>query len=342
MATEVGGTGTPLSQALYEEPYRFDFFQAVRLLQRWRPHGAALGRVGPAGDEAVRVQTRQGLSFPASAVHQLKPPGRAGGPATLVVNFLGLTGPSGVLPHVYSELLWSRSRAGDQGPEAFLDLLNHRVVSLFYRAWEKHQVALQAERGQGDRIAGHLFALMGLGLPGARERHSFLDRLLLKYAGHFASNRRPAAVLEGLLRDQTGLPVEVVQFQPRWYRFDEADRSTLSSRSRRQALGRGLVLGRGAWDGAGAVRLRLGPLSAEEFRDHLPERPRFQALTELARLFLGAWPHIEVQLVLKAPDVPRCRLSTKRDLAMRLGRDSWLVGRPAQRDSDDAVFPSAT
>src|SRR5437763_1402378 len=111
MAATVRGTEPSLEQTLVEAPYRFDFFQAVRLLQRrLPPGGAGVGREGSPAREAVRFIAQLGLNFPASAVHQLEPTDRADGPAAMTVNFMGLTGPSGVLPRVYTELIQERCR----------------------------------------------------------------------------------------------------------------------------------------------------------------------------------------------------------------------------------------
>src|SRR4051794_30215504 len=96
--------------------------------------------------------------------------------------------------------------------------------------------------------------------------------------------------------------------------------------------------GRGC-DAAGHIRIRLGPLSYPEFRDHLPDGPGFRPLAELARLYVGAEFDLSFQLVLDAEEVPRCRLSSSPGAASRLGRDAWLGGRRPARDPDDAVFP---
>jgi type VI secretion system protein ImpH len=339
MATPRGGADPPLERTLFEEPYRFDFFQAVRLLERLQPGRAAVGRDGPPAREVVRFLARPGFVFPASAIDGLVTPEGSESAPAMTVNFLGLTGPSGVLPHVYTELVQTRQRAGDSALAAFLDLFNHRLLSLFYRAWEKHRVAAGAAEGEGDdQFEGHLFALLGLGLRPLRNRHSFPDRALPTYAGFFARRHRPAVVLEELLRDYFGLPMEVVQFSGQWLRLTPGDLSTLARRGANNALGVSLVVGSRVWDEQGKIRLRLGPLSFAEFRAYLPDGPGFRALVEMTRLFVDAEFDLDVQLVLKADEVPRCHLSSRPGAGARLGRFAWVGARRPARDVDNAVF----
>jgi type VI secretion system protein ImpH len=338
MATPRGGADPPLEDVLFEEPYRFDFFQAVRLLRRLGKGRAPVGHGGPPPREVARFLARYGLHFPASAIERLDRPADDRSPPAMTVNFLGLTGPSGVLPQVFTELVQARARAGDTTLAAFLDIFNHRLVSLFYRAWEKHHVAVAAEAGAGDRFADHLFSLIGLGLPPLRSRHAFLDRVLLAYAGFFARRQRPAVVLEAMLADHFGIVVEVVQFAAQWLVLDEGDRSVVGARGRNNALGVDFVLGARVLDEQGKVRLRLGPLGFAEFLSYLPDGPSFRPLVEMARLYLDAEFNLDVQLVLKADEVPPCRLSSRPGEGARLGRYAWLGGGAVGGDIDDAIF----
>jgi type VI secretion system protein ImpH len=338
MATEGRRTDPPLEQTLFEEPYRFDFFQAVRLLERSQPDRAVVGRGGPPAREIVRFLAHLSLSFPASSVARLEAPESAGLPPAMAVNFLGLTGPSGVLPHVYTELLIARTRQGDRTLAAFLDLFNHRLISLFYRAWEKHHFLVACERGGDEPLARYLFDLIGLGSPSLRNRGAFPDRALLPYSGFLARRHRPAVVLEALLQDYFGLPVEVEQFVGRWLELEPGDRSTMGATGRHNELGASLVLGARVWDAQGKIRLRIGPLSFDRFLALQPDGPDFLPLADLVRLYLDPEFEFDLQLVLEAGDVPACRLASRGDVGARLGRYAWLRSRPFDRDVDDAVF----
>jgi type VI secretion system protein ImpH len=341
MATPGRRSDPPVEQRLFEEPYRFKFFQAVRLLERLDRSRSPVGRESRPAREAIRFRVARGLAFPASELTRLQlPPEGSGDPPTLTVAFFGLTGPMGVLPYCYSELVADRSRAGDQTPAAFLDLFNHRLISLFFRAWEKYRPALAFERGEDDPLTRCLFSLMGLGLEPLRSRNEFPDGVLLAFAGAFAQRHRSAVMLGRLLSDRSGMPVEVLQFQGHWLRLDPEDRSSLGASGRNNALGRTLVVGERVWDVRSKFRLRLGPLSIEQFEAMSPDGRAFRSLCQMARLYVDGELDFDVQFVLRADEVPECRLSGGSARGARLGRDAWLRNRPIGRDPDDARFAS--
>src|SRR5690606_12294547 len=85
---------------LRKEPYSFGFFQAVRLLRQMRPDRAAVGLFTDPADEVVRFGVPASIAFPPSEIAELDaPPDRA---ARIAVNFMGLTGPQGLLPYHYT------------------------------------------------------------------------------------------------------------------------------------------------------------------------------------------------------------------------------------------------
>ncbi len=329
---------TPLDEELFGEPYRFGFFQAVRLLERLHPGAVPVGRAGPAGREVVRFRSWQSLAFPPSELRELRAESEPGRPPVLTVAFLGLTGPLGVLPHSYGELILERARAGDHTTAAFFDLFNHRMISLFYRAWAKYRPFLAYERGEGDQAARHLFDLIGLGLEPVRNRNAFPDVALLYYAGFFARRPRPAVGLERLLAEYFGMPVEVRQFQGRWLRLDPDDRSRLGAGGINNGLGTSLLLGAKVWDEQGQFRLRVGPLDYGRFLAFSPDGEAFRVLVQLTRQYVDTELDFDVQLILAAAEVPACRLDRKAPARPRLGRNAWLKSREFERDAEEAVF----
>jgi type VI secretion system protein ImpH len=350
-----------VSERLRDHPYDFSFFQAVRLLALMRPERAPLGSSEHPADEVVRIGVHQSLLFPPSSLYSIRGlPGEApddedaadpplpGGPPRMRVTFFGLTGVQGILPVHYTEHLIARAGAKDYAMAAFFDLFNHRLLSLYYRAWEKHtfpaRYQLAAARRQADGITGHLLSLIGMGTVGLTGRHEVADQAMLRYAGLLAQWPRSAVALQNALADYFDLPVHVQELQGAWYRIEEDDQCDLSGEGLRNQLGLGAVAGDATWDPQAGIRLRLGPMPLMRFLSFLPDAdpdsPFGDAtipLREITRLFAGNVVSVDWQPVLEEDEVPRCRLAD----APRLGWNTWLNTGDFGRDGDDALFRMA-
>jgi type VI secretion system protein ImpH len=344
MAAESGRTDPSVADALFEEGYRFDFFQSVRVLERLYRHRAAVGRGARPADEVVRFQTHPSHAFPPSAIHEVKHPAGPGRPAEMTVAFMGLSGPSGVLPRHYTELILERARQKDSTFRDFLTLFDHRLISIFYRAWEKYRAPIGYEharsRGEGlDAVSTYLFDLVGMGTAGLRGRfHALADESLLYYAGVLGRRTHGATGLQGVLRDYFGVPVEVSQFNGQWLALSEESRSRLGGADDGSNAIGSAVLGGRVWDQQAGFRLRLGPLDFAQFHDFLPSGTAFVPLAELARFYVGQEFDFDVQLVLKAADVPRCRLGDRGPQGPRLGWSTWLKTAEFDADAPDTIL----
>lgn len=356
----------PVERRLYEEPFVFDFFQAVRLLR-----GLAQDRSGPLpAAETVRFAAHASLAFPASAIHDLEPPKEPGAAPKMSITFLGLSGPSGVLPRHYTELLFKFER-DVKGEEKralrdWFDLFNHRMTALFYAAWEKYRFLLSFERGEAsltepeepDVFTASLFSLVGLGTRGLRNRirldapegdleprtlAKLDDHGLLRYVGLLSQRHRSAWGLGVLLAGYFQLPIVVQEFQGQWLNLDLPSQSRLGEDDGNCDLGVNAVAGDRVWDIQGKFRVRLGPLRYTQFMEFLPdpsptpERKAFFLMTQLIRLYAGPEFDFDIQLVLEAEHVPPCVLDDH-DGGPRLEWNCWMLSEPAPKPADDAVF----
>jgi type VI secretion system protein ImpH len=139
----------PLNQDFFDETYAFEFFQAVRLLERMFPERAPVGRDALPISEVVRFRSRPTLAFPASQIYELREVEEEFSELTkreMYVNFMGMVSAISVLPQHYTELVVERARYRDTSFWAFVDIFSHRAISLFFRAWEKYRFPLAYER----------------------------------------------------------------------------------------------------------------------------------------------------------------------------------------------------
>jgi type VI secretion system protein ImpH len=336
MAAESRTTSDSLVDVLFDEPYRFEFFQAVRLLERIDQERRPVGFYEEPSVEAVRFRTRVSLAFPPSPIFELNDAvEEEAKPPEMTVAFMGLTGPAGVLPHHYTELLVERTRYKDTAAWDFLDLFNHRMISLFYRAWEKYRFPVAYERGD-DRFTEFLFDIVGMGTSGLRGRQSFQDEALLFYGGIFAQRPHSASAMESVLGDFFEVEARVDQFPGQWLKLEDESLSRLGGAN--AELGITTVAGARVWDVQSKFQLSFGPLTLDEFIKFLPLGSGFKPATELTRLLAGEEFDFDIRLTLKAKEVPGCELSTTAKRSPALGWTTWLATRPFTEDDSQVVL----
>lgn len=341
MGATSGTQNSPLVAAdlqarLWQEPYAFEFFQAVRLLENILSGRKEVGRFSAPNDEIVRFRQNTSLSFPSADILGLD--FQYDGPPQMTVSFMGLLGVQGVLPRAYTELAIKRAAARDPVLREFLDIFHHRFVSLFYLAWRKYRI-LERSSEYPNAVEQALFHLMGLGTRGIQNRLSVPDANLLFYTGLLTQQPRSAAALEALLRDYFEVPVRIEQFVGAWYKLDpdafcSLDDFGLEARQ----LGVGSVIGDEVWEPQAKVRIVLGPLSRRRYSDFLPTGKNYAALRSIVRFFSDEID-FEVQLVLEARKTPPCRLGKPGECGPRLGWLSWMTTRVIDRNPADTIIP---
>lgn len=337
--TPVPAVAPELPERLRERPFDYRFFQAARLLQLLQPASAPVGHFEEPSREAVRFTAHQTLGYPASEIQDLTLPDT--GPPRLAVNFLGATGPVGELPTVYTAYVLERLRAGDRTLADFLDLFNHRLVSLFYRAWEKHHFQVPYERGEDTGLSDILLHFVGLGTPNLQNRQGVSDESLKFYAGLLNQHPRSAVALQQILADYYDIPVEVVQFVGSWRKLDPGSLCLLDEDPDAvpaARLGLGAVAGDEVWDQQSTIRIRLGPLSLDRYREFLPNGAAFPSLKALVRFISRDEYDFEVQLVLRREEAPGLLLGDEGKDAPQLDWLSWIKSKPMDRDPDDTVY----
>lgn len=369
-----GMSKLPLSECLYREGYRFRFFQAVRLLERLLPDRRPVGYFDDPTEEAVHFLAHVSLAFPqseivapayrsAAAGYIIVPPKQSREPALrhpaqMTVTFMGLTGPSGVLPRHYTTRLIDRARShGERRPDPtlrdFLDLFNHRLISLLYRAWVKSRVVVQVERRLlrvdeqrssplVDDVTRYLYSLIGLGTPGSLGRQEYEDEALLFYAGVLGRLPRAVSTLTEVLADWLDLPVRVQQFIGAVYSLSDEQLTCLGEVS--CELGQNTILGDEAFVQDAKFRVCIGPLSPELYASLLPANQgqsqgrRFRQLVQLIRLIAGPDLDFEIQLLLAAGNLSGCLLGAEGPFAPRLGQSAWLLSEEQGPGFTDTIF----
>ena len=293
---------------------------------------------GDPDEEVAHFAASPEMAFPASEIQDLRL--NRDKPHAMTVNFMGLTGPQGVLPLYYSALVKNRVRERDTALKTFLDLFHNRLVALFYRAWEKSRFAVEFERQGDDRITHHLLDIVGLGNDGVRHRLPVRDEALLLYAGLLGRHQRGAVGLRRMLEDYFDVPVEVEQFIGGWHPVLSSEQCRVDDGAFGLSgqLGVGTVVGDELWDPQSRVRIRLGPLRREQFDSFLPTGSAHESLRALTRFFGDDQFDFEVQLVLDPEDVPAVVLGVEDTPSAPLGWGTWIRSGSYRGRADETTF----
>lgn len=327
-------TEKSLHQEFLDEPHRFEFFQAVRLLERMFPERSAVGGDSLPFQEVVRFRSRPTLEFPASEINELREVQEDftdRQKLEMLIDFMGLIGAQGVLPPHYTELVIERDRYGDRALWEFLDIFNHRAVSLFFRAWEKYRFPVSYERGQDD-FTEYLFDFLGLGTRGMRGRLAFADENLLPYAGLISNKPQSVAGIEQTLSDYFAVPVKIEQFFGQWLALD--DDSTTKLGSQNSKLGVNTVCGTRVFDNQSKMRVKIGAVGLEKYKGFLPNGSAYKVACNMIRFLVGNEFDYDLQVVLAARETPSCVLTTRAKRRPQLGWTSFLKTKKFKTDAE--------
>jgi type VI secretion system protein ImpH len=310
---------SPLER-LQREPARFSLDQAAAV-------------IAPGQDPtSIDFRTQARLGAPGGEVASAKPETRE-----IVTSTFGLIGPGGVLPRHYTAMVGAEVRRRSTALHQFLDLLARRFTGLFVKAGAKYRPARNAV--PAERV---LAAAAGLGTPRLVERLATPLPALLYHAGALASRTRSAERLRGLLTEETGTPVRIVEFAGGWIRLPASEQSRLPGRVRANGAGRlgvDVAVGAQVWDPSARFLLRLGPLTLREFEALLPGAPLHGRLVELTRLQVGLEQDFAFNPILAAAAVPPLRLGGAAQGGSRLSWTSWLTSpTPRRADATESML----
>ena len=321
-------------RSLEQEPYRHDFYQALRRIECLFADKPRIGRAAKPADEALRLGQDVSMAFAPAPIAAFKP-GEGGRPPRLTQRFFGLLGPNGPLPLHLTD--YARERLlhhGDSTLARFFDLFNHRMLALFYRAWAQAQPTVSLDRPHDDRHADFVGSLIGIGSPRLRQRDAAGDRVKLFHAGLLARQVRNADGLQALLAGFFRVPVRIEPFVGHWMRLPESDRTRLGASGANSQLGVGLVAGARVWDRQHKFRVHIGALDLAAYEDFLPGGSALPKLVALVRQYLCFELDWDLRLSLIRVEQPRMRLGT----VERLGWTTWLGRKRGERDPDDLVL----
>jgi type VI secretion system protein ImpH len=272
---------------------------------------------------------------------------------------------------------------------ALCHLLQQRFLAFLYRAWELQHLAPALDRLERavptvttgpaeDHLLPRCFlALSGFlaleqvahsrscsvptrsvapaepdASPSWESQYHALWKSVAFHTGRLVPTVRNPEGLRAILECEFGVNFEIIEFIPRWVRVPVEDRCLLGGSG--QGLGEMLgdaVVGEFIRDCQTQFRIRVGPLTLEQYRGFLPGRPEHARLRNFVSLYCGDDLDYDLQLVLRREQVPGTPLwfapdpgaefgAAEPGTGAELGWTTWLQPEqePLPQDADDLVL----
>jgi type VI secretion system protein ImpH len=315
-------------QRLIEKPESHHIFLALRIIEAQYAQSPQMGRSRRPREDAVRLGQEARMAFPPSTIRAFKAPDGSK-PGELINRFFGFFGPHGPLPSHLTEFARER-QINNRDPSfvAFANMLTHRLMGLLYRAWVTGQPAVDLDRGAGSQFESHIAALAGLHGDGLRNRDAMPDMAKRFFAGQMSSGSKNAEGLIAILSGFFGAPFKMQEFVGSWLDLEPDDRWELGAAG---GLGQSTSIGTRVWSRTAKFRLIVGPVSLEDYERLLPGGASMNKMASVVRGYLGDALDWDVNIILKADEVPSATLGGD----TRLGQTSWIGERAGTKDADD-------
>jgi type VI secretion system protein ImpH len=373
MATTRRRKSLSIIDQLIAEPYRFTFFQAVRMVEfaaiaahkAGSSVSAPLLLPAPPLQEFLRFKTRQQLSFtPADVTRvtygdQRRDPGKPSDNNLdnhmlsdvsglkqwqMTIAFMGLTGAQGVLPYPMTETLLREIKNKNTGLYDFFEIFNHRAITMMYKAWAKYQRPIsfeshkiRATRGN-DSITHGLLSLMGLGLPSLQFRQPYSDESLIPLSGFLARGTCTASGLASMIAARFGLMAEIKQFTGTYSELTPDIMTRLGGQN--SQLGTTTFLGSRCYHCTGKFTVAITPKNHAEFDLLAPGTPLVRSLIVFIRQAVGSELIFDVDVALSGERVSAVRLLKTKSYAPTLGWNT-VLGKANQSLSSLSVRMSS-
>jgi type VI secretion system protein ImpH len=319
MVTKDGGEPRDLThyEKLIRDPKSHHIFFAMRVLEAHYSDQPRLGTARRPRQEKVRFGQEPELAFPKSTIHAFEPQ-TADAPAKLKNLFFGFFGPHGPLPlHITEYARERKANLKDSTFIAFSDMLMHRHMELLYRAWVRGQPAPAFDRGNNSETENKIGALAGFFGDHLRDRDAMPELAKRHFAGLLSAGPKNAEGLISILNGFFDAPVSLEEFVGDWLTLEPDDRWELGAAG---GLGHTTCIGARVWSNSAKFRLRIGPLSLEEYKRFLPGTPAMTRVRAIVRNYVGDQLDWDVNLVLRGEEVPQAQLGS----TTQLGLTSWV------------------
>ncbi|WPY01671.1 TssG superfamily type VI secretion protein (plasmid) [Candidatus Trichorickettsia mobilis] len=262
------------------------------------------------------------FSFPAAEIRTIKLTHNNNIEVKAIANFLGIIGPTGILPAHYTEMIIEGGKVKDRELLDFIDIFYDKIIKLFLNIIKKYDIHLGYESyvlgGKSNSIHSWLPLTNLIGVS-KKIADKAIPGFLLNYLGLLLNSSRSGYNLKIILSNYLALPVEIQQFISESITLDKRECSKLAKINNQ--LGVTLYLGQKAYFYQNRIKIIIGPMNLSIYSQLVIESEVRNTLNQILDFYLGAEIKYQLFFLLLDKDKPTQLSSNKVKL---LGKNIWL------------------
>jgi len=238
------------------------------------------------------------------------------------------------LPDHYLDMLTVKKHDHDDTLKEFIHIFNQRIIELSYLAWKKSRLNLAFNLNPNQNTSKR--CLSSLSGQYCGESSAIPIDAKIYYSQLLINKCKHASGLARLLQDYFSMPVTIEQNKGQWLDSERTHLTTLSRKHRQNSLGKDTFIGTRHWVCQYKIRIKIGPLTMNEYTDMLPEQSGFNALIEWIKLYCPKHLEFDIQPILHKDDIPKAILM--KGNTQRLGYTYWLSTQKPQNHSKQLIL----
>lgn len=296
-----------------------NFFELVRRFENINRGMPRVGKAQLPNNELIRFGQSPYLKFPETSISEIDTFSLNHNIPIIYVYFFGLLGVNGPMPLEFTDYVFQRTHNNyDNSLRRFLDIIHHRMLSLFYRAWTLSEQAVNFDRKEDDLIGSIISSLSG-NIEDITPK-TLPDYTLQSYGRFFSLNKKTADNLAEILSSFFNLPIKIIERVESSHDIPNKFKCLLGNKET-SIIGKNAQIGSKYYSNTQKFVIEIGPIDIELCRKMLPISDNFQKLINLINMYVDKPLEYDVKFVLKKGSNITCKL----DGRYSLGRGMWAA-----------------
>lgn len=300
----MGSRQQVIRKILKKDPAKTDFIEVIRNCDKMSDPSSPTGWADSVSKEFWRFGQQPALHFYDKTVAAISD--RPNGGAHLDVFSPGLCGVDGPMSYDLTGMVMSQSRNNyDYALQRFLDIINHRFITLYYRACTQNDTAISFDRLGNDLVRSIQRSLSGADAHGEFSLAPFLAETATQYAlfGIYGSKG-----LELLLKLFLGFDIQV---QERVFSTHSIPRELHCRLGKKYeaSLGVNTQIGTHFFSNTKKFILKIGPVDFSQCEQLLPGTKKYRKILELVNFYMRKPMDFDIEFVLNKKSIPGISLN---------------------------------